>query len=283
MLDLLLVGHVTRDRLVDPEGRERTATGGAVYYGSIPARLLGVRVGVLTKLAASDHELLEELRAVGIALHPLASRATTVIQNHARSADLERRRFVVESVADPFAEEELLSVPARMVLCCALQHGELPERGVAALARQSQVALDVQGFIRRREGETLVSHAWPEAADVLAHVSVLKADRRETEILTGESDVARAIAKLAELGPRELLVTGGASILLFWEGRLREAALAPRGEVRGRTGRGDTAIASYLASRLLGEDPEAALARTAAIVSRKLEQPGPFRGPLPPR
>lgn len=283
MLDLLLVGHITRDRLVDANG-ERRATGGAVYYGSLPARLLGIRVGVLTKLADADRDLLDELAAAGVELHVHASPATTVIQNHARSDDQERRRFVVESVADPFREEELLAAPpARAVLCCALQRGELPEAAIPLLAHRGLVALDVQGFIRRREGDSLVSHAWPEAASTLPHVTILKVDRREAEILTGLADARRAAAELAAHGSREILVTGGGSILLWCEGHLLEAPVAPRGELRGRTGRGDTAIASYLACRLRGDEPGSALETTAAIVSRKLEQPGPFRGPLPER
>jgi sugar/nucleoside kinase (ribokinase family) len=280
MLDLLLVGHVSRDRIVGAAGDERIATGGAVFYGSLPARLLGARTGVLTKLAEADRALLDELVAAGVELHLLPSERSTAIQNIARSADGERRRFVVAEVAAPFRVEEILAIEARVVLVCALQRGEVPEDALPAIARARELALDAQGFVRCREGDALVSRPWPEAAASLRQVSFLKVDRREAEILTGEPDARHAIERLAALGPREVLVTGGESILLACRGRIEEAALE-HGEVRGRTGRGDTAIASYLACRLRGDEPAAALRTCAWVVSRKLEQPGPFRGPLP--
>ena len=45
----------------------------------------------------------------------------------------------------------------------------------------------------------------------------------------------------------------------------------------GRTGRGDTCMASYLARRLR-EGPEESLRFAAALTSMKLEQAGPFSG-----
>jgi sugar/nucleoside kinase (ribokinase family) len=49
--------------------------------------------------------------------------------------------------------------------------------------------------------------------------------------------------------------------------------------VVGRTGRGDTTFAGYLARRL-DEGPAEALRFAAALVSIKIETPGPFQGTL---
>jgi sugar/nucleoside kinase (ribokinase family) len=63
---------------------------------------------------------------------------------------------------------------------------------------------------------------------------------------------------------------------VFAEGTFHEARFTPR-EVRGRTGRGDTTFATYIATRLEA-DPEYACRFAAAVVSLKIERPGPYRG-----
>ena len=49
--------------------------------------------------------------------------------------------------------------------------------------------------------------------------------------------------------------------------------------VRGRTGRGDTTFAAYLSWRM-EHDVTTALKFAAALVSIKMETPGPFQGTL---
>jgi sugar/nucleoside kinase (ribokinase family) len=49
--------------------------------------------------------------------------------------------------------------------------------------------------------------------------------------------------------------------------------------VVGRTGRGDTTFAAYLCRRL-EHNPEDSLKFAAALVSIKMESPGPFHGTL---
>jgi sugar/nucleoside kinase (ribokinase family) len=49
--------------------------------------------------------------------------------------------------------------------------------------------------------------------------------------------------------------------------------------MRGRTGRGDTCLATYLGTRL-SASPEEATRLAAAITTLKMEQPGPWRGTL---
>jgi sugar/nucleoside kinase (ribokinase family) len=47
----------------------------------------------------------------------------------------------------------------------------------------------------------------------------------------------------------------------------------------GRTGRGDTTFSAYLSWRL-NHDPRESLKFAAALVSIKMETPGPFKGTL---
>ena len=275
--DLLLVGHITKDRIISQDG-ETSSTGGAVYYGSFPASLFSDSVGVLTKLASRDHHILEEFRRAGIPVFPREGRETTTIQNIAKSADFERRRFIVDAVADPFSISDFGDIRAKVFLICPLMKGESSLELLKQLSLRAEIGIDVQGFIRVKDGNTLRSSDWQDKEEGLSAVTYLKADKRETEILTGIDDVREAARVLSTLGPREILVTHQEGILLYAEVRYYSASFDAE-RIVGRTGRGDTAFATYLAKRF-SSSPREALRWTAALVSRKLEHPGPFKGPL---
>jgi len=76
---------------------------------------------------------------------------------------------------------------------------------------------------------------------------------------------------------REAVSRGGHrdGVLVRADGREYEAPFRPV-EMRGRSGRGDTCIGSYL-SRRLDHDAPAATLWAAAVTSLKLEAEGPVR------
>ncbi|HOG47549.1 MAG TPA: PfkB family carbohydrate kinase, partial [Anaerolineae bacterium] len=116
---------------------------------------------------------------------------------------------------------------------------------------------------------------WPEKALGLPLVSVLKVDQAEAEVLTGELDARTAAMLLAGWGAREVLLTHATGVTVCAEGRVWWAPFVPRG-LNGRTGRGDTCLAAYLARRLTA-GPAEACRFAAAVTSLKLEVPGPLQ------
>lgn len=85
-----------------------------------------------------------------------------------------------------------------------------------------------------REGDELVFRPWPDLAEGLALVTYLKVDRAEAELLTGETDLGLAARRLAEYGPREVVVTQSSGVTVLAEGRLYTAPFTPR-SLEGRT------------------------------------------------
>jgi sugar/nucleoside kinase (ribokinase family) len=126
------------------------------------------------------------------------------------------------------------------------------------------------------EGDTLVTRDWPTKTVDLGGVTYLKVDDAEAEVLTGLTDRRDGARVLADLGPREIVLTHAGGVLVYAGGAFYEAPFVPR-EVLGRTGRGDTCFSTYVASRLLMA-PQDACALAAAVTSLKMERPGPFRG-----
>ena len=124
-------------------------------------------------------------------------------------------------------------------------------------------------------------HPWKAMETLLPFVDVLKTDAAEAEYLTGLSDRYEAAKVLCDMGAREVMVTHNSEVIVCGHFGARDlsfvkAPLVPR-NLSGRTGRGDTTFAGYLAMRSTHTAQEAVLF-AAALVSKKMETPGPYHG-----
>jgi len=274
-VDIAVIGHFARDKIV-VRGEERVSPGGSVYYGAIALRRMGLKVAVITRLRQDDFLLLDELKDEGILVFAQPAEETSGIENVYFTEDMDRRLCKPLGFAGPFRLEDLPDIRARTFLVGPIMAGEVDIPLIRMLAAKGMVALDAQGFVRVREGEDLVFRDWPQKQEGLALVDVLKVDTAEAEVLTGRTDVRRAMQELAAYGSREIVLTRPQGVLVYADGEFYQAPFEPR-EVRGRTGRGDTCFAAYLGRRLTA-GPEEACCFAAAMTSLKLERPGPFRG-----
>lgn len=273
-VDVMMVGHFARDRLV-VDGQAEMASGGAVYYGGIALRRLGLRVAVVTRLRAEDYPLLDELQAEGIQVFATPGAETSGIENTYRSADMERRICRPLGFAGPFRLGDMPDLRAQVLAATPIIAGEIDIPFLEALADRGPVALDIQGFVRVRAGDNLVFLRWPDLSHGLSLVTYLKADRAEAELLTGQTDLLRAARTLAEYGPQEIVITQSMGVTVLAGGRLYQAPFLSR-SLGGRTGRGDTCFATYLGMRL-SMSPEEATRVAAAVTTLKQEIPGPWK------
>jgi len=273
--DIAFVGHYTKDTIVTPQ-ETRTVHGGAFRYGAYVVAQMGLKAAVVTRLAREDFEAVEELTRLGVEVFAKPTAQSTRLRLVYPTADLDQRSISIESYAGAFTLAEVAPVQARVFHIGASIRGEVPLKIIEALAQKgARISLDVQGFIRVSQGGKLVHANWPEEAQVLKLVDVLKTDGVEAEILTVKKDIKEAAKILADSGPQEIVVTHRDGVLVYAEGRFYEAPFFPK-EVRGRTGRGDTCIAAYLGKRLTAPAAEATV-WAAALTSLKMEQGGPFR------
>ncbi len=180
--------------------------------------------------------------------------------------------------AGPFTAGEIPDLPAQVYAIASIIAGEVDLPLLELLAQRGPVALDVQGFVRVRDGGDLVFRRWPEMERGLSLVTYLKVDRAEAELLTGQTDLQAAARQLAGYGPREIVLTQSAGVTVWADGQIYQAPFTPR-SLAGRTGRGDTCFASYLGWRLKAS-PEEAVRVAAAVTTLKQEQPGPWKGSL---
>jgi sugar/nucleoside kinase (ribokinase family) len=274
-VDIMMIGHFAKDRLVVGDTSE-IASGGGVYYGSVALRRIGLRVAIVTRLHPDDFPRMDEVRQEGVQVFATAAPETSGIENVYDPADMDRRVCTPLGFAGPFRQEELPDLSARVYLVVPIIAGEVGLPLLRCLAERGPVGLDVQGFVRFREKDRLVSRPWPEMADGLALVTYLKVDRAEAELLTDQVDLRVAARQLASYGPHEVVVTQSSGITVYADGQMYEAPFAPR-SLAGRTGRGDTCFATYVGRRLSASPAEASRF-AAAITTLKLERPGPWSG-----
>jgi len=278
LFDLILVGAISKDENIYLDREERTL-GGAVTYGAFSAKRSGADVGIITKAAEKDLHLLERFSDEQIRVWVSPSQKTTAIRNVYHSMDKERRTCTCLAAADPFTPECLPDISTKIIHAAALIRGEIPLQTLVAMSRLGKVGLDIQGFLRVCRESLMVFEKSSEVVQALKSVTYLKTDAAEAEILTGKTDLSEAAVEMAAMGPKEVVISHTSGLVLFFEGKIDKVPLTPR-KLDGRTGRGDTLFCSYLARRTQGDAPFKALQFAAALVSLKLETPGPFRGSM---
>ena len=276
--DVVLAGHFARDRDVY-QGKGRPMLGGSVYFGGYALAGLGVRAAILTRLAEKERPLLDHLAEKGIQIFCRYGTETSGIENTYLDETRDRRQCKPIAVGEPFQPGDFPKMQASVVHIAPLMQGEAPRAFVEALSGWGRLSLDAQGFLRVHREGTLRLEKNEEFESLLPRASFLKLDHAEAETMTGKKDLDSALARLQEMGAREFVLTHAAGAIACTNGKRVDAPWTAE-NLSGRTGRGDTCMATYLACRALDLEPGEALPLAAELTSRKMEQEGPFRGTL---
>ena len=259
--DLLAIGHVTRDLVAD-----RVVPGGAVTYGSLTARALGLTAAIVTSARPGDLE-----HTPGVDAHVVPSSATTTFRNLYRAG---RRVQTIEAVAGPIAPDD---VPASWraaphVLIAPLAREIDP--AVARLFPGSVVVASIQGWLRRWDSDRVVMPRSWSGGDVLPPC------RRRRSLIRGHRRPRR---NRALGGPRPRPHRHPGRPRRAPPHRRRMARRAPIPGPRGRPHRRRRRIRRRL-RRQLPRDPRPPRCRPLRIRRRQPLSPRPLhlRNPHPP-
>ncbi len=275
--DVLVIGPVSLDHNIDCQGNERKEVGGAVVASGFAAARSGNKTAVFTKLNPADTDVEARFRDSGADLYWKPSTATCSIRNQYFTPDKEKRSCTSLGVCDPFRFEELPEVETAVYHFAGLVYGDFDGPLFAQAAKHGKVAVDVQCLLRHVEpDQTMSFRDWAEKKEYLPYIDYLKTDAAEAEILTGLTDRAEAAKLLHRWGAKEVLITHNTEVLAYDGRELYTCPIKAR-NLSGRTGRGDTTFAGYITERQRAGMEEALLYCTA-LVSLKMESPGPFRG-----
>lgn len=275
--DVMMIGPATRDLNIDYTGEEIHEIGGAVFFCAYAARTSGANVYAAVKINEEDRDILDafEMPADSVALLPSAK--TTLMRNQYFTADRERRKASCLAQSDPVTADEIPQVDCALYHLAGLLYGDFPLELIEALAARGKLSADIQGFLRHNENGDMNFHDWDRKTEYLKYFDFLKTDAAEAEILTGLTDRRKAATMLYGWGAKEILISHNEEMLVY-DGKEFYTCPVRARNLSGRTGRGDTTFGGYLAKRMTGASIPDALLYATALVSLKMETPGPFRG-----
>jgi sugar/nucleoside kinase (ribokinase family) len=277
--DLAFIGHMCLDEVISFGSAPRVAPGSAVLCGALAAARVGTEVAVVTRMAPKDEEILEPMKRSGIAVHVVPTDVTTYMKVVHSSSDVDDREMFQLANAGMFVPSDIPALTVRQVHLAGITDQEFDLEFVRGMkARGYFLSADMQSFVRQVDPATrrISFGDVADKAEIASLLDMVKLDVVEGRVLTGTDDLERAAVAFEEWGCPETVITRADGVLARVNGKTYWEPFSNQSVV-GRTGRGDTTFAAYMARRL-GHDPGSSLRFAAALVSLKMEKAGPFDG-----
>ncbi len=281
-MDIVVVGHLSRDLLVTPETARETLGGGTAYAMLAPS--LGIsRCGIVSCVGGDfEDEYMRALVKSGLDIAGVSrdGQHTTRFINQYDSTGVRTQR--VEAIAAPIKKNALLErhLQSRVIHFCPLI-GEIDISCIkAAKEAGALVSLDPQGFLRTVQGDRVVPKEWTDRTAVLKHVDVLKLDEDELQSAVGTATEIDAVGRILNEGPEIVIVTRDrrGSTIYSQEDKI-DIPLILADQLVDTTGSGDTYAIGFLVEYTQNENLKQAGMFGASCASFNLETMGPSEMP----
>ena len=276
--NLCCIGHITLDKIVTPKRTLHMPGGTSFYFAHGMSKLDTSDFLLVTALAVSEMDAVEEIRRKGIDVKVLPSTHSVYFENTYGENQNNRTQRVLAK-ADPFTVEGLQDVDARIYHLGSLLADDFSLDVIKYLSTKGMLSVDAQGYLREVRGENVFAVDWPEKEEALKYIHILKANEAEMEVLTGCSEPHEAALLIADWGVKEVLLTlGDKGSLIYAQGEFHEIPAYPALQITDATGCGDTYMVGYLYMRNKGASHREAGCFAAAMCTIKLQSHGPFCG-----
>ena len=280
--DITFVGHMCYDEIIPFGGIARIAPGSAVLCGAMVAARVGRKVAVVVKMAKKDESILQPMKDIGIDTYIIPSEETSYNRVLHESENVDERTMTLIKSAGLISINDVPALDSRFVHLAGISDTEFDMALMKGLKSRNfaSLSVDMQSFVRHVDPITK-NHEFSDVADkkeIAAMMDKLKLDIVEARLLTGTDDLEEAAIIIESWGCSEIVITQSKGVLARVKGKTYYEKFS-NNSVAGRTGRGDTTFAAYLSHRLDHKVPES-LKFAAALVSIKMETPGPFSGTL---
>jgi sugar/nucleoside kinase (ribokinase family) len=279
--DVTFVGHMCYDEIIPFRGKPVVAPGSAVLCGAMAAARIGKRVAAVVKMSPQDKRILKPLKDAGVDTYLIPAAVTTYSRVTHESENVDERRMTIVRTAGRIAIGEVPELRSQCVHLAGISDSEFDLDLLRGLkARGGHLSVDWQSFVRQiTPGTNEIKFADVAGKAAIARMmDKVKLDVIEAKLLTGSEDLEQAARIIESWGCPEVVITQAGGVLARAAGKSYFEKFTNLSIV-GRTGRGDTVFAAYLCRRL-DHSPEDSLKFAAALVSIKMESPGPFHGTL---
>jgi len=280
--DITFVGHMCYDEIIPFGGKARIAPGSAVLCGAMVAARVGKKVAAVVKMAKKDESILQPMKDIGIDTYIIPSEETSYNRVLHESENVDERTMTLIKSAGLISINDVPVLDSRCVHLAGISDTEFDMALMKGLKSRNfeSLSVDMQSFVRHVDPITK-NHEFRDVADkkeIAAMMDKLKLDIVEARLLTGTDDLEEAAIIIESWGCSEIVITQSKGVLARVKRKTYYEKFS-NNSVAGRTGRGDTTFAAYLSHRLDHKVPES-LKFAAALVSIKMETPGPFSGTL---
>ena len=279
--DITFVGHMCYDEIIPFGGKPHIAPGSAVLCGAMVAPRVGKKVAAVVKMAPKDEPILQPMKDAGVDTYLIPSEETTYSRVFHYSANVDERKLTLVRSAGLISINDVPQLNSTCVHLAGISDTEFDMPLMKGLkARGYSLSADMQSFVRHVTPDTheIEYSDVANKKEIAAMMDKLKLDVVEARILTGTEDLEKAAIIVESWGCQETMITHSQGVLARVNGTTYYEKFS-NSNVSGRTGRGDTTFSAYLAWRL-DHGPSEALKFAAALVSIKMETPGPFNGTL---
>mgnify|MGYP001003012372 CR=1 FL=1 len=279
--DITFVGHMCYDEITPYMGETRIAPGSAVLCGASVAARVGKKVAVVTKMSEKDKDILKPLENLGIDIFLIPSDETTFSAVIHPSENVDERRLIIKKSAGIIDIDEIPLLKTKYMHLAGISSTEFDMNLIRGLkAKGYNLSIDMQSFVRQVDpvSKEISFGDVPDKKEIAKLMSKIKLDIVEAKVLTGTDDLEKAAVIFEQWGCPETVITHADGVLARVGGKSYYEKFSNSSNV-GRTGRGDTTFAAYLSYRM-DHDAAESLKFAAALVSIKMEKPGPFSGTL---
>jgi sugar/nucleoside kinase (ribokinase family) len=277
MYDICTIGHITLDKVVTAQS-VKYMPGGTSFYFSKALRQFDLKYMLVTALAEEEGHIVAGLREENIEVFSQNSPYTVYFEN-IYSANQDHREQNVLHKAAPFTVAQMPAIDAKIFHLGPLLSDDIAVDLLKSLASKGMVSLDIQGYLRYVKNKKVFYEDWADKKEALQHVSILKANEFEMEVVTGTSDVREGAQYLADLGVKEVIITlGSKGSLIYKDNHFFQIPAYKPAAVVDATGCGDTYMAGYLSKKVAGASVQEAGEFGAAMATLKIQSSGPFSG-----
>ena len=279
--DITFVGHMCYDEIIPFGGKPVVAPGSAVLCGAMVAARVGKKVAAVVKMSKQDENILQPLKDAGVDIYLIPSDVTTYSKVLHETENVDERKLIIVRTAGLISIAGVPRLSSRCVHLAGISDSEFDMALLQGLkSRGYSLSVDMQSFVRQIMPVTHeIKFGDVENKQAIAGMmDKVKLDVVEARILTGTDDLGQAAQIVETWGCPEIVITHSQGVLARVKGKTFYEKFSNKSIV-GRTGRGDTAFAAYLSWRL-DHGAEESLKFAAALVSIKMESPGPFQGTL---
>lgn len=280
--DITFIGHMCYDEIIPFGGKPMVAPGSAVLCGAMVGARIGKRIAAVVKMSPQDEQILEPLKNAGVDTYLIPAGETTYSRVLHETENVDERKLTLVKSAGLIRIDDVPNLDSRCVHLAGISNTEFDMSLMKGLAlRNYSLSVDMQSFVRQVTPVTneIVFGDVRDKKEIAGLMDKIKLDVVEAKILTGTDDLEKAAIIIESWSNRpEIIITHSSGVLARVKGKTYYEKFS-NSSVVGRTGRGDTTFAAYLSWRL-EHGVEESLKFAAALVSIKMESPGPFKGTL---